>query len=113
MQNDNHNVSHNQNPHSLFGQLMFSDLPMEQKFRIVAGIGPWVHSEFLLRVIQSLSPEHIEKLVGIVEHGQYTEDMLLEFLKTSIPNIDTLLDESVMAVRANLIAQKNFMPQSV
>ncbi len=103
----------NQNQTNVFGFLGFSDLPVENKFEIAGGIGSWIHSEFLLRVIQSLDAKHIEEFVALVEKSEHDEDALLGYIQTAIPNMNELLEESVMAVRANLSIQKNLLQTAV
>lgn len=103
----------NQNQTSTFGFLGLSDIPLENKLGIAGGIGSWIHSEFLLRVIQSLDAKHIEEFVALVEENEHDEDALLGYIQTVIPNMNELLEESVMAVRANLSIQKNLLPLAV
>lgn len=101
------------NQANVFGFLGFSDLPIENKLQLAGGVGSWIHSEFLLRVIQSLDPKNIEEFVALVEKDEHDEEVLMSFLQTAIPNMDELLEESVMAVRGNLAVQKNLMPATV
>ncbi|GEM_PF-3317071 len=103
----------NQNQPNIFGFLGFSDLPLENKLQLAGGIGSWIHSEFLLRVIQSLDPKNIEEFVALVEKNEHDEEALMSYLQTAVPHLNDLLDESVMAVRANLTLQKNLMPATV
>ncbi|MBI4599913.1 hypothetical protein HY732_03240 [Candidatus Uhrbacteria bacterium] len=103
----------NQNQPNIFGLLGFSDIPVEHKFQLVSGIGSWIHSEFLLRVVQSLTKEHIEELARMAEESDTDEDVLTRYLQSAVPNLNDLLHESVMATRANLSIQKNLMPTTV
>lgn len=102
-----------QNQTNVFGFLGFTDLPVENKLALAGGVGSWIHSEFLLRVIQSLDAKNIEEFVSLVEKNEHDEEALLGYLQTAVPNLKELLDESVMVVRANLSIQKNLLPTAV
>ena len=112
-QNKKQSLVSQSNQQSIVGLLGFNDMPLDAELRALRGIGPWIHSEFLLRVVQSLSPAHIEQFVALVEQDEKNEEALLDFLKQAVPRIDDLLEESVMAVRGNLIAQKNYVHASL
>jgi hypothetical protein len=98
---------------SMLGFLGFNDIPIESKFQVAGGIGSWIHSEFLLRVVQALEPHHIEELVALARQDADNQQALMNFLQSSVPHLDDLLQESVMAVRANLSIQKNLLPSTV
>lgn len=99
----------NKNQTTPFGFLGFNDLPIENESRLVSGIDSWIHSEFLLRVARSLDPKNIEEFIQLIEKDEKDEEALINYLQAVVPDLNELLEESVMVVRAQLSIQKNLL----
>ncbi|MCX6799546.1 MAG: DUF5663 domain-containing protein [Candidatus Falkowbacteria bacterium] len=91
---------------NIIKELGIDSLPEKEKREILERIGKVIFESIMIRVIEALDEDGqiiFEQILSEAEHSPNKGEMIIEFLRSKVPNIDEVIEEEVIRFKKDSI----------